>query len=185
MRIPDLLQAQRVSKAWQGTIKSSPKLQQALFFESVPADTTKTFFVWDIYNPQLRSLLAEPREHEGRKFSQYMRRQDIVQNPLWKVVFPRKPSPKQEAIDRPEASWRRMLLSQPATQISSFKLGEIVRIGDLRTREHAKRFFKFKWGRMEGWRQVKYASEVYDAMNDKAIALEVQRDVKTEDEGED
>lgn len=105
--IRDLLLAQRVNKTFQATILGSSKLQQALFLKPLAGK-----FLY--YQPPPRAPLLwlespeDPMHHT------------VHGNPFFYHVYgdvtsakDSPASPKSDAIQRPEASWRRMLVSQP------------------------------------------------------------------------
>ena len=105
----ELLLAQRVSKDWKATINTSRKLQERLFFrpsstrllshDGAPAskwlDIATQEEVEPSWNPLLVPIYNSLRRSEKATF--YKRLPD-------------------QTWDRPEASWRRMLRSQPPTK---------------------------------------------------------------------
>ncbi|RAK99969.1 uncharacterized protein BO80DRAFT_476998 [Aspergillus ibericus CBS 121593] len=117
-----LLISTRVSHLWNNLIKTSPRLQTALFL--LPQSTatassqprTKNPLLLDIIWPQFiaRMLKTRPRPaYIGAWFP------DIIS------------TEKEEAYLRPEASWRRMFLHQPPTSRASFIVGPDIKKGPL------------------------------------------------------
>ena len=102
----DLLLAQCVSRKWHNVICSSPDLQKALFFE--PASASGAY----VHN----DLLAEVfppwfRQYCAQNTISFTRKQGFERLP-WIADLA-----KREAVMCEEASWRRMLVCQPAVSL--------------------------------------------------------------------
>ncbi|PYH86700.1 hypothetical protein BO82DRAFT_272427 [Aspergillus uvarum CBS 121591] len=117
-----LLISTRICHLWNNLIRTSPRLQTALFLLPQSAATapdqprTKNTLLLDIIWPQFiaRRLTTRPRPaYIGAWFP------DISS------------TEKEEAYLRPEASWRRMFLHQPPTSRASFIEGPDIRKGPL------------------------------------------------------
>jgi hypothetical protein len=100
-----LVNAQRVSRDWNNTIKSSPVLQKRLFFQPGPKDQLR--------EPKLNALLREnfpaffTRANDTDRYDRKWP-QEILSDADWNS------SPKKiDAYSRKEASWRKMLVAQP------------------------------------------------------------------------
>ena len=103
----DLLLAQQVSKQWQSVVVRSVQLQKALFFKAVPGGT---IFSWDIkeYGKVLKNPLLEPlfcllNSVKAKSFQS-----------TTKELF-NLPGYVHSSWNEPNASWRSMLPTQPAT----------------------------------------------------------------------
>lgn len=116
-----LVNAQRVSRVWHQIIHNSKTMQRALLFEPVPMDPVKSSL------PLKRSDLLHEwnTSSRGREVYQHiestLRDHVVVRNPLldiladcWYYTFPA----WHTAMRRSEASWRRMLLSQPTVEFT-------------------------------------------------------------------
>ncbi|KAL1640921.1 hypothetical protein SLS58_006537 [Diplodia intermedia] len=122
--IKDLLLAQRVCRRFAALIQTSPALQQALFFRPLPASATRTpaaapaaplrsypsgLLVTETWerNPLLASAFAPwfDRQAPGSVYS------PPFYHPCAFETLPLNDS--RDAYLRPEASWRRMLVTQP------------------------------------------------------------------------
>ncbi|KAI0390983.1 hypothetical protein F5Y17DRAFT_471181 [Xylariaceae sp. FL0594] len=126
-----LTSAQRVSRRWQGVIKQSPRLQEALFFRPAPTPPPATPDSSDAspsVNITVNPLLAEvfplcfPNEEveeEGADAQEQCRLREQKQRAktLWKSSFDSSPLARDERLRKawmyPDASWRRMLVRQP------------------------------------------------------------------------
>ncbi|GME25268.1 putative f-box domain protein [Neofusicoccum parvum] len=105
----DLLRIQQVCRAWQSTIQTSPSIQQSLFF----APKRRRHPVYPEKEQwELNALLAAA-------FPPWFRTAYVKSRWDWPMArsFAELPWAKDErrtrAFMRPEASWRRMLLTQP------------------------------------------------------------------------
>lgn len=99
-----LVSAQRVCRLWREMIRSSIKLQAALFFKPVaqpPAPGSTP-----IRNPLLERVWRE-FFHSKPQFASDRWPDE------WSRTLPMMTRKREEAYTRPEASWRRMLLHQP------------------------------------------------------------------------
>ena len=163
-----LLRAPLVSKHWKATIDTSPTLQHALFFRPVPGKTLRLYD--SIRNPYV-SFWAEKEDAEHIH--------TVFANPFYLGL--KKRSQQQEevtgrqrtALDRPEASWRRMRIVQPEVEVTalSYPIGDVrpdvrswetkdVKMVDLSVRSEngAVVFRQFLGSPL--WREVEYGSEV-------------------------
>ncbi|KAF2797781.1 hypothetical protein K505DRAFT_322304 [Melanomma pulvis-pyrius CBS 109.77] len=95
----DLLFAQRVSRHFQSSVKSSPSLQQALFFRAAPLKDPKAWII----NPFLRKTFLP-------WFAFSRTSQDIETIELLDWTLDDK---KRQAFLYKDASWRKMLVLQP------------------------------------------------------------------------
>ncbi|GME25960.1 hypothetical protein GTA08_BOTSDO01230 [Neofusicoccum parvum] len=105
-----LLHAQRVAHTWRHTIQASMPLQQELFFRPKPRTVNELgSTVWH-YNPLLfiafPSWFAQPRNRYHMPDVRAFEEMDWDRNPK-----------RHKAFTRPEASWRRMLPTQPAIEV--------------------------------------------------------------------
>jgi hypothetical protein len=104
----DVLCAQRVSRRWNAIIRSSPSLQKKLWFRAGltvnECDPEETFLISEVARRALR-----PYHVFLERFPRY--RDDCL---IAGVVHEDTLAWIPERISRPEASWRRMLLTQPA-----------------------------------------------------------------------
>lgn len=129
----DLLLAQAVSKHWKATIDNSPKLQRALFFK--PVDLELLAVKWDCKHDLMSfgSCLIWVTGINGklRWTTKDHRVLPVYRNPLLRdaIEWLRNPLSKHEpnwllrggdgVSSLPaDGSWRRMLLTQPATEAS-------------------------------------------------------------------
>lgn len=104
-----LVNSQRVCKQWHATIQSSPQLQKAPFFQ--PLDTTRlalgsehaesgrSSYIWRQNEGDVREHRVQANPWLGRYLSR-------IHNDLRGGM--------KETMCRPEPSWRRMLIAQPA-----------------------------------------------------------------------
>ncbi|ORY68521.1 uncharacterized protein BCR38DRAFT_406442 [Pseudomassariella vexata] len=107
--IKTLLFAQSVCKRWQAVIQNSPSLQRALFFKT---DQTSPF----AHNELLQKKFPRWFEHLALGPESEPGFTSITRNPVADtVLFPSMPwiFSNLEAYQRPEASWKRMLIHQP------------------------------------------------------------------------
>jgi hypothetical protein len=130
----DLLRDQRVSKDWRDIIKSSRPLQKKLFMVPAPQPPDENLECQN-YNPLLlsRCLIS----HIDRRFSRGPIR--LVQRA--RSPIPQRPPPPLDQLNfripsnaEPEASWRKMFLTQPplaGVRIEVSVYGEILRAGEL------------------------------------------------------
>lgn len=105
--VGDLLLAQRVSRTFKNTISSSPMLQQNLFFQPRPVDRVSRAHNEPEMNPLLRDAFPPWFEHcdsacEFHDLDSF-ESLDWDRNPQQRTAFARK-----------EATWRSMLVIQPA-----------------------------------------------------------------------
>ncbi|QKX56175.1 uncharacterized protein TRUGW13939_03275 [Talaromyces rugulosus] len=124
MDMRTLIAAQRVCRMWADLIHESRSLQQALFFLPVDGnmtvDTTKTTTWPRVYNPLLAetfpSFFPSPRivgtTTRSRNDGTTLKGNPIEYTNLTSLAFAKDPT-KQKMYFRPEASWRRMLTTQP------------------------------------------------------------------------
>lgn len=140
LSLKDILLAQRVSRAWQTIIAKSLSIQKALFFRPVDPLPPKLAEVWTAYywkcadaaectasGPGLERAVERGITRWAKKSSS-KRQYRIFVNPI--LVVGRNPSyqpyfhegammtseskiSESERWRRPEASWRKMLLTQP------------------------------------------------------------------------
>lgn len=103
MSLQDLLmKAQRVSKHWETTIDSSQKLQQALFFEPIPAIAFPELFESPIMQPYWQVSKSD------------LIPTTVVANPFYIRLNQPNLSPEiARHLWEPESSWRKMLICQP------------------------------------------------------------------------
>jgi hypothetical protein len=146
MDMRTLMAAQRVCRMWADLIHESRSLQQALFFlpvdSNITDDTTKP--TWPrVYNPLLAeafpSFFPSPRIATISSRNDRTSKGDSIEyTHLTSLVFA-KDLTKQKTYFRPEASWRRMLTTQPPIYtIGSFSSGSGM-IGMFWTQEKAAR----------------------------------------------
>lgn len=129
--LSDLLNLQLVSRHWRNVINDSPKLQEKLFFQPTPQHTL------ELQEPQLNSLLKSlfPLFFPQTPFPDpdpSNANSDVLAQPWFQEDFPEsddikeldwfKDDGRRKAVLRPEASWRRMFLTQPPTRISDFMM---------------------------------------------------------------
>ena len=93
-----LIKIPLVCKHWKATIDSSPKLQQALFFQPIPHELL-----------QLLTLSEKPTVKAWKRSHSDPYEYTVLMNPFSYIYM----RDRSEALLRPEASWRRMLVSQP------------------------------------------------------------------------
>lgn len=113
--IKDLLvNAQRVCKKWNSTIRDSPKLQQALFFSPLPGKSVRflkhtasgiRFWAEHETNPNIYTVLQNP-------FQDHLA---LVWKPSLNTT-----EKKVRTINDANASWRRMLVCQPPIEAISY-----------------------------------------------------------------
>ncbi|RAH84600.1 hypothetical protein BO86DRAFT_396853 [Aspergillus japonicus CBS 114.51] len=105
-----LLISARVCGTWNACIKSSRRIQQALFYVPIDADSTRT------RRKSRKNPLVVDKIWSEFIYTELNSR---VRHGAW--FCPHTASDKKErAYLRPEASWRRMLLQQPPTSIVRF-----------------------------------------------------------------
>lgn len=155
MRIKDvLINAQCVNKTWHGVVQNSLALQRALFFEPIAnasgeADVAPHFFSGHgtagfIVNPFRQSISLSGLNND---FVRTLRTGD--------AVLP--------GFDNPDASWRRMFITQPPTSVRGKARNELraVRLGRKRGADKAaQRWILFGLEQGGDWRRVHYAHEV-------------------------
>ncbi|KAL4966618.1 uncharacterized protein BDV14DRAFT_198741 [Aspergillus stella-maris] len=135
-----LVAAQRVSSYWLTTIRNSPRLQQALFFDPV-SSPAKPKELYDLPDSMTRgeSAIPEPyctrlrvsinpllEKHFGGVFFNLTKNREFIrwEHFMQQMTFAREEDWLREIIDesykarwraytRREASWRRMLVTQP------------------------------------------------------------------------
>lgn len=126
-----LVNAQRVNRFWNHTMKKSIKLQQAVFLKPLCADVR-------LLNMQSRSL-DDASTQKGRAEPDadrtWIMQGNIAMNPLachLKVMSGAiwAAAPLHPKYMRSEASWRRMLITQPPIAFSVGRTG-VVTFGDL------------------------------------------------------
>lgn len=103
-----LVHAQRVNRSFRTLITSSPSLQQKLFFKRIPSrgpDGDDKHCTWHA-NPLLLAAFPPMFTSSQGKWNK-LRGNQVYQNLDWQKES------KAEAYKRREASWRRMLVSQP------------------------------------------------------------------------
>lgn len=105
----DVLLAQRVSKDWQATIKTSKELQEKLFFRPISSQ------IFD------RSRYGDGKWRDIETQEEVQPRWNPLLERLYDQLFLRVHTPQIEdlptsAWQRPEASWRKMLRSQPPSR---------------------------------------------------------------------
>lgn len=102
--IKDLLvNAQRVCKTWREIITQSVKLQQALFLAPLPG-------------PSLQFMSKSgPKtwQQDGNDSNSYT----MFGNPFSSII---RITRREDTLDRPNSSWRRMLVSQPSIRVSAY-----------------------------------------------------------------
>lgn len=111
--IKDLLLAQRINKTFQAAILSSPKLQQALFLKPLAGSLLQ--YGVPPRAPQLWLESPEDPMHHVVHGNPFFHR-------FYGNSFFMKSTPAgfdMDAIQRPEASWRRMLVTQPPIMTST------------------------------------------------------------------
>ncbi|RAH70558.1 F-box protein, partial [Aspergillus aculeatinus CBS 121060] len=107
-----LLLSRRVCRTWNEVIRTSRKLQQALFYipdPTIPAEQGR-------HNPLLIDKLwfNFPGAPMGMRDGMHLAVYEVYRDSLFMPRTPRNRG-REEAYRRPEASWRRMLLRQPPT----------------------------------------------------------------------
>lgn len=129
----DLLKCQGVCRAWKTTIDSSPRLQEALFFKpssvtrasplSPPEGASPTLTCNDFQrNPLLESKFW-PFFSKPTDMHHLFGEKDLLCMPWNKDELSR------AAYNRAGASWRKMLLIQPASAIKDIELINLVQGG--------------------------------------------------------
>ncbi|KAF2683000.1 hypothetical protein K458DRAFT_390280 [Lentithecium fluviatile CBS 122367] len=95
-----LTKAQRVSRRWNATITSSKKLQRLLFFQPELPKPQNDESVENVHNPLLTGIF-------NPWYAKHFNWRTIAALPMAECIE------WKEAVMRPKASWRRMLVSQP------------------------------------------------------------------------
>ena len=119
-----LLLSQRVSRFWQGLVTGTPALQRLLFFEPIAAKSNAELTKHREINPLLQAafppFFKEPTQYED---SEVTRLSDLLVQGGHKTFsfLDSRSWDKRGAFLREGASWRRMLVQQPA----ALKLGYI------------------------------------------------------------
>ena len=168
-----LVNAQRINKAWYATIKNSPLLQQALFFQPVPSHPIKVWRVLERRNRACKLLKSNPGEmKQFMAMELRLNKVRIVQNPIstaLNLLNSTYRDPKAiinanrsyRSLQRPEASWRRMLFSQPPVQFfrgqerrPAMKLGDFGGVG------LAARWVAWLEQRRRSMRKIQYAGDL-------------------------
>ena len=119
-----LLLSQRVSRFWQGLVTGTPALQRSLFFEPITAKSNTELTQGRQINPLLQAAFPPFfKEPTKQKDSEVIRLSDLLVRDDHKTFsFMDSLSwDKRESFLREGASWRRMLVQQPA----ALKLGYI------------------------------------------------------------
>lgn len=173
MRIDEILtNAERVNKTWHDTIQESSRLQEALFFKPIPWKDIKYTEKSDNYESYGLGILAKNiPEYAGSNVPELLCGHNIVKNSLcrhvresWEVLEHARLSSKVATLHRPDASWRRMFISQPPTQVPRSGTEPVTWLGDLEPTEDNTIFVLHDVFQMEHWRRVEYASELRDIL---------------------
>lgn len=158
-----LVNAQRVDKTWHATIKGSKKLQQALFLEPIPLETIHGTRRWSVKESEGTLYLSTNALESGIDvLKKNMLKASIVVNPLtWYMphnVDCYEPLPtRQIAKCAPNASWRRMLLTQPPVKFI-YRGKSIVRLSD--TDKAGWSIIKKLLPQMPSFPRARYANQV-------------------------
>ena len=116
-----LLNAQRVARCWEDTIRNSTKLQQALFFSPLNHETKSlSFRVWRSHNADLE---VRQSDTEADATADWFQHAEIAVNPMFPhlgrlsraVWASSRIEPK---YTHKKATWRRMLITQPPVAFS-------------------------------------------------------------------
>lgn len=111
--------AQRVDRSWSQLIKASPRLQQALFLAPAPKPPSRsTESPPYIQNPLLAEVFSpffsKPPRRPDTTWPGFYRRLVLAKKTRAKKKNSAQPErPRQAAFVRADASWRRMLVTQP------------------------------------------------------------------------
>ncbi|KAH7073038.1 hypothetical protein BKA63DRAFT_516229 [Paraphoma chrysanthemicola] len=98
-----ILPLYRISRTFATTIKSSPKLQYALFFRTDPNRPANKWLVNPLLRQHFLPWFVMPEGQYSSRDYEVLKRMDWVSDPEKRAAFLRK-----------EASWRNMLFMQPA-----------------------------------------------------------------------
>ena len=104
-----LIKMPLVSKHWKATIDTSPRLQQALFFQPIPYEPLQLLTIKE--KPTVKAWmrdLSDPYEYT------------VLMNPFAYINI----KGRDEALERLQASWRRMIVSQPPVKSAKDVLTE-------------------------------------------------------------
>ncbi|RYP84867.1 hypothetical protein DL769_001061 [Monosporascus sp. CRB-8-3] len=124
-----LLLSQRVSKNWRDTIVRAPELQRALFFEPIAASSADELTAGRRRNPLLEAAFPPFFRENARDSNDGGNSMDAlivygVEDPF---SFMDAGAGRRDAFLRRDASWRRMLVQQPAAR----KIGCIEQRGQI------------------------------------------------------
>jgi hypothetical protein len=100
-----LVDAQRVNRSWRNTVKGSPALQRLLFFEQCPKHEGREPEFSDLLNETFPPFFSHNLDDDGHP--------KWTQESLSRTDWNSSPA-KRDAYSRKEASWRQMLIVQPA-----------------------------------------------------------------------
>lgn len=149
MPIVDILvNAQRVNRTWHGVIQNTPELQQALFFRPVPlkpfcfADPRPHFSIPASLSDHARQVYRRLPAARMLAADDNSRNPAIMNNPLLHRIAWLESHTDGDAfrieyckLITPEASWRRMYLSQPPTEyvgdVEDGKVKQGLLLGDM------------------------------------------------------
>lgn len=136
-----LVDAQRVDKTWQAVIKTSRKLQQALFFEPIPREMASTALQEPPDNDSfsMRKVGRVLEEYTGDASPPDVTRGGFVLNPLIRCIVD---GTEQQGVHpsrfhitsrlQPNESWRHMYATQPPGSIST-EQKVMTKLGDFDT----------------------------------------------------
>lgn len=158
-----LINAQRVCRVWSEAIRASPRLQQALFFETVPREKIQIS-----YNPASRKVARSFKTTAGHATATCEISSThivVVENPMRRYLSDKQPTfdtvlRHANAAKRIDASWKRMLLSQPPVVFTSISKTEPMKLGDFGRPT-------WDWWANSGdvdFRRIKRPSEVHDLL---------------------
>ena len=133
-----LLRASLVSHFWQNTLTGSPHLQRALFFQPFPNITLQYFSrgTTSTKTPHWATSTTDPNFYTPYENPFYA---FFYNNENQRLVLTKK---TYEAAMRPEASWMRMLISQPAI-VSTGKKVDVRDLGGVRMGLEGMRHMEF------------------------------------------
>ncbi|KAK3047492.1 hypothetical protein LTR09_011121 [Extremus antarcticus] len=172
----DLLFSQRVCKKWQAVIDNSTKLQQALFFKSIASTTPFIMPYWPakldfkfVVNPLLRAL------HINWGKQKIYPGETLLGSTRGPAILP--PSMLAE-----NASWRKMLPTQPASVPKNFKIflwtlnWEVEKVLQHEDASDLVKAYAARFGNSEDWKwwddvnepvEQCYLGEIFERLDEK------------------
>jgi hypothetical protein len=118
-----LVNAQRTCRDWYACIKTSARLQQALFFRAIPEIRPVGDLETPAYNPLLQKAFPPWYRNEQR----YYDRGTVFTDLEWS-----QPDSRRDAFMRREATWRNMLPVQPPSHVFEVRHAQSNRGGTMR-----------------------------------------------------